>query len=68
EIIRVLDALQLTAAHQVATPVNWKQGDDVIIVPTLSDEEAREKFPAGFETIKPYLRMTKQPATTPVEA
>ena len=68
EIIRVLDGLQLTAAHQVATPVNWKQGDDVIIVPTLSDEEAREKFPAGFETIKPYLRMTKQPATTPVEA
>ena len=68
EIIRVLDGLQLTAAHQVATPVNWKQGDDVIIVPTLSDEEAREKFPAGFETIKPYLRMTKQPVTTPVEA
>ncbi len=67
EIIRVLDGLQLTAAHQVATPVNLKQGDDVIIVPTLSDEEAREKFPAGFETIKPYLRMTKQPATTPVE-
>jgi alkyl hydroperoxide reductase subunit AhpC len=68
EIMRVLDALQLTAAHQVATPVNWKQGEDVIIVPTLSDDEAREKFPAGFETIKPYLRITKQPATTPVEA
>ena len=66
--MRVLDGLQLTATHQVATPVNWKQGDDVIIVPTLSDEEAREKFPAGFKTIKPYLRMTKQPATTPVEA
>ena len=68
EIIRVLDGLQLTAVHQVATPANWKQGDDVIIVPTLSDDEAREKFPAGFETIKPYLRITKQPATTPVEA
>jgi len=68
EILRVLDGLQLTDAHQVATPVNWKQGDDVIIVPTLSDEEAREKFPAGFETIKPYLRITKQPVSTPVEA
>ncbi len=68
EILRVLDGLQLTAAHQVATPVNWKQGDDVIIVPTLSDEEARAQFPAGFKTIKPYLRMTKQPGMTPVEA
>ena len=68
EIMRVLDALQLTAAHQVATPVNWKQGEDVIIVPTLSDEEARAKFPDGFKTIKPYLRITKQPATIPIEA
>jgi alkyl hydroperoxide reductase subunit AhpC len=66
EILRVLDGLQLTAKHQVATPVDWKPGEDVIIVPTLSDEEARAKFPAGFETIKPYLRVTKQPAPTPI--
>jgi len=61
EILRVLDSMQLTANHQVATPVNWKQGDDVIIVPSVSDEEAKKKFPAGFKTIKPYLRTTKQP-------
>jgi alkyl hydroperoxide reductase subunit AhpC len=68
EILRVLDALQLTAYHQVATPVNWKPGEDVIIVPTLSDEDAKVKFPAGWKTLKPYLRVTPQPATTPVEA
>ncbi|MCX4242732.1 peroxiredoxin [Paraliomyxa miuraensis] len=60
EILRVIDSLQLTAKHSVATPVNWKDGDDVIIVPSLSDEEARKRFPE-FETIKPYLRVTKQP-------
>ncbi len=61
EILRVLDSMQLTARHKVATPVNWKNGEDVIIVPSVSDEEAAEKFPAGWETIKPYLRVTKQP-------
>lgn len=61
EIIRVLDALQLTSKFPVATPVNWTNGSDVIVSPALSDEEATEKFPAGFETHKPYLRTTKQP-------
>ncbi len=61
EILRVIDSLQLTANHGVATPVNWKDGDDCIIVPSISDEEAQEKFPAGFKTIKPYLRTTPQP-------
>jgi alkyl hydroperoxide reductase subunit AhpC len=61
EIIRVLDSLQLTAGYQVSTPVNWKDGDDVIIAPALSDDEAREKFPKGFKTLKPYLRLTPQP-------
>jgi len=60
EILRVVDSLQLTAYHKVATPVNWTDGDDVIIVPSISDEQAKEKFP-GFKTIKPYLRTTKQP-------
>ena len=59
EILRVIDSLQLTAKHSVATPVNWKSGDDVIIVPALSDEQAREKFPQGWNTIKPYLRVVK---------
>ncbi len=68
EIMRVIDSLQLTANHQVATPVNWKSGEDVIIVPTLSDEDARKKFPAGWKTLKPYLRITAQPASTPVKA
>jgi thioredoxin-dependent peroxiredoxin len=57
EILRVIDSLQLTAKHSVATPVNWKQGDDVIIVPSLTDEKAREKFPGGWVTQRPYLRM-----------
>ena len=61
EILRVIDSLQLTADYSVATPVNWKEGDDCIIVPTISDEEAAEKFPAGFTKVKPYLRITPQP-------
>jgi len=61
EILRVLDSMQLTAAHKVATPVNWKQGEDVIIVPSVSDEEAKKTYPGGWKAIKPYLRMVKQP-------
>lgn len=62
EILRVIDSLQLTAKHSVATPVNWKHGQDVIISTTLSDEDAKKKFPAGWKTLKPYLRVTKQPS------
>jgi len=62
EILRVLDSMQLTAKHRVATPVNWKNGDDVIIVPAVSDEEAKGIFTAGWKTLKPYLRLTKQPS------
>jgi len=61
EVLRVIDSLQLTAEYKVATPANWKQGEDVIIVPTVSNEEAANLFPAGFTQIKPYLRTTKQP-------
>jgi thioredoxin-dependent peroxiredoxin len=61
EILRVIDSMQLTAKHKVATPVNWKQGEDVIIVPAVSNEEAQQKYPEGFKTIKPYLRTVKQP-------
>ena len=61
EILRVIDSLQLTANYSVATPVNWKDGDDVIIVPSLSDEAAKEKFPGGWKTLKPYLRVVPQP-------
>jgi len=61
EILRVLDSMQLTAAHKVATPVNWNNGDDVLIVPAVSDAEAKEKYPAGWKTIKPYLRLVAQP-------
>jgi alkyl hydroperoxide reductase subunit AhpC len=61
EVLRVIDSLQLTAQHKVATPVNWKQGEDVIIVPAVSDEEAKKKFPAGWKTLKPYLRVVGQP-------
>ncbi|HSR71448.1 MAG TPA: peroxiredoxin [Kiloniellales bacterium] len=61
EILRVIDSIQLTAKHQVATPVNWKQGEDVIIVPAVSDDAAKEKFPGGWKTLKPYLRIVPQP-------
>jgi alkyl hydroperoxide reductase subunit AhpC len=61
EVLRVLDSMQLTARHKVATPVNWKQGEDVIIVPAVSDEEAKEKFPDGWKAPKPYLRLVPQP-------
>jgi alkyl hydroperoxide reductase subunit AhpC len=62
EILRVIDSLQLTDAHKVATPVNWKDGDPVIIVPALSDADAKMRFPAGWTALKPYLRMVDQPA------
>ena len=61
EILRVIDSLQLTANYQVATPVNWKEGEDVIIVPAVSDEDAKAKFPKGWKALKPYLRVTPQP-------
>jgi alkyl hydroperoxide reductase subunit AhpC len=62
EILRVIDSLQLTDAHKVATPVNWKDGDKVIIVPSLSNEDAKARFPGGWTELKPYLRMVDQPA------
>ena len=61
EILRAIDSLQLTAGYKVATPADWKQGDDVIIVPAVSDDDAKKQFPNGFKTVKPYLRVTKQP-------
>ncbi|MBQ48652.1 MAG: peroxidase [Zetaproteobacteria bacterium] len=61
EVLRVLDSCQLTANHKVATPVNWKQGEDVIIAPSVSDEEAKTKFPQGWTSPKPYIRITAQP-------
>jgi alkyl hydroperoxide reductase subunit AhpC len=61
EILRVIDSLQLTDQYKVATPVNWTDGDDVIIVPSLSDEDAKSRFPEGWKTLKPYLRVVKQP-------
>lgn len=61
EILRAIDSLQLTANHQVATPVNWQQGEDVIILPSISDEAAREKYPNGWESPKPYIRVVPQP-------
>ena len=61
EVLRVLDSIQLTAQHKVATPVNWRNGEDVIIVPAVSDEAAREKFPDGWKAPKPYLRIVPQP-------
>ena len=61
EILRVIDSLQLTANYSVATPVDWKDGEDVIIVPALSDEDAKGKFPKGWNAVKPYLRITPQP-------
>ena len=61
EILRVLDSMQLTASHKVATPANWKTGDDVIIVPSVSDDEAKKVYPDGWKTVKPYLRVVGQP-------
>ena len=61
EVLRVLDSMQLTAKHQVATPVNWKPGNEVIIVPAVSNEEAAKKYPAGWNTVLPYLRLVAQP-------
>ena len=61
EVLRVLDSIQLTAKHTVATPVNWKPGEDVIIPTSVSDDDAKKKYPAGFKTLKPYLRTVSQP-------
>ena len=61
EILRVIDSLQLTDHHKVATPVNWKQGDDCVIVPSISDDQAKSLFPKGWKALRPYLRMTPQP-------
>ena len=61
EVLRVIDSMQLTAKHKVATPVNWKHGDDVIILPAVSDAEAKEKYPEGWRAPKPYLRIVPQP-------
>jgi alkyl hydroperoxide reductase subunit AhpC len=61
EVLRLLDSCQLTAKHKVATPVNWKQGEDVIIVPAVSDAEAKEKYPKGWKSPKPYIRIVEQP-------
>jgi alkyl hydroperoxide reductase subunit AhpC len=61
EILRVIDSIQLTANHKVATPANWKDGDEVIIVPAVSNDEAKTKYPDGWKTLKPYLRLVKQP-------
>jgi len=61
EVLRVLDSMQLTARHKVATPVNWRQGDDVIILPAVSDDEAKQRFPNGWKAPRPYLRIVPQP-------
>jgi alkyl hydroperoxide reductase subunit AhpC len=61
EVLRLLDSCQLTAKHTVATPVNWKNGEDVIIPPSVSDEQAKQKFPGGWKALKPYLRIVPQP-------
>jgi alkyl hydroperoxide reductase subunit AhpC len=61
EVLRVIDSLQLTSKHQVATPVNWKSGEDVIIVPSISDEDAKKKYPQGWNALRPYLRIVPQP-------
>ncbi len=63
EVLRVIDSLQLTDRHKVTTPANWRQGDDVIIAPSVSDEQARTAFPQGWRTLKPYLRMVAQPVS-----
>ena len=64
EVLRVIDSLQLTAEHKVATPVNWQQGENVIIVPAVKNEEAKEMFPEGWDEVKPYLRVVKQPGAS----
>src|SRR3546814_10599389 len=61
EVLRLLDSCQITAKHQIATPVNWQQGDDVIIPTSVSDDKAKEKYPGGWKTLKPYLRVVAQP-------
>ncbi|HKV16513.1 MAG TPA: hypothetical protein VJQ81_15800, partial [Reyranella sp.] len=61
EVLRILDSVQLTAKHTLATPVNWKNGGDVIIPPSVSDAEAKTKYPGGWKTLKPYLRILPQP-------
>jgi alkyl hydroperoxide reductase subunit AhpC len=61
EVLRVLDSMQLTASHKVATPANWKQGDEVIILPSVSEEEAKQKYPHGWKALRPYLRIVPQP-------
>ena len=61
EVLRLLDSIQLTAKHKVATPANWKQGDDVVIVPSVSNDEAKQKYPGGWKSPKPYLRIVPQP-------
>ena len=61
EVLRLLDSIQLTAKHKVATPVNWKQGEDVIIAGSVSDDEAKQRYPQGWKAPKPYLRIVKQP-------
>ena len=63
EILRVIDSMQLTDKFSVATPVNWKKGEDVIIVPSVSDEDAKKKFPKGWKALKPYLRLTPSPGS-----
>ncbi len=67
EILRAIDSLQLTANHQVATPVNWKRGEDVIISNAVSDEDANKKYPQGFKTLKPYMRYVSEPQEAPQE-
>jgi thioredoxin-dependent peroxiredoxin len=62
ELLRVIDSLQLTDSYKVATPVNWNKGDEVVVVPSLTDEEATAKFPKGFRAVKPYLRLTPDPS------
>ena len=61
EVLRAIDSLQLTATHKVATPVNWKQGEDVIILPTVSDEDAKNVYPKGWKAPRPYIRIVQQP-------
>ena len=61
EVLRALDSMQLTAKHQVATPVNWQDGDDVIILPSVTDDAAKQKYPGGWKTVTPYIRVVPQP-------